>query len=230
MASARRFWSDPTRFSRLTIRSMGFSAGGSRPIRFISVSITAFLRAAPSDEGVILSLHPSDWLIDASPPTHDEDVAYPGEQPPTDDELDYALLRLDTQIGLARGRPPESAACPAAGFPFPSTRELVPGMALAIVQYAEGGPLKVAFDTNAVIGLNKAKNRVQYTTVTAIGSGGAPCFDSKWQLVALHQGTDDRNPTGPQPRQGIPISAIRARIARVGKLAALGGEPPEVSS
>lgn len=56
---------------------------------------------------------------------------------------------------------------------------------LAILQHPEGAPLKLAFDTQAIIGL-KSKNRVRYRTNTEGGSSGSPCFDADWNLIALH--------------------------------------------
>jgi hypothetical protein len=77
-----------------------------------------------------------------------------------------------------------------------------------------------------VIGLNENATRVRYRTQTERGSGGAPCFDRGWNLVAMHHMRDPAMVSAAQWRQGIPIAAIRERLQRVGKLRLLGGTRP----
>ncbi len=60
---------------------------------------------------------------------------------------------------------------------------------LAILQHAQGGPLKIAMNTNSVMGLDQNKRRLMYRTDTMPGSSGAPCFDINWNFVAMHQST-----------------------------------------
>ncbi len=174
--------------------------------------------------GTAVGLAPQ-WLIDASPYAPDEATDEPDRQLPTPDELDYALLALDSPVG---GEPPDLSASgtrPRGWLRVPERLSpLAPGAFLLIAHYPQGEPLKVTIDTDAVLGPNANGTRVRYKTMTAPGSTGAPCFDVNWNLVAMHHRRDPA--TIPQYRQGIPITAIRDRLIRVGKVGALGGEPP----
>lgn len=152
----------------------------------------------------------TEWLIDSSP----HGLAGP-------DELDYALLRVDGSPGDAPiGARPEPGA-PARGWiPIPRERRIwQPNEPLYILQHPLGEPLKLALDTQAIIGESEAGRRVRYRTNTEPGSSGSPCFDADWTLVALHNRGDDR----PQAtfNEGIPVHLIRARIERRGFGAAL---------
>jgi V8-like Glu-specific endopeptidase len=93
------------------------------------------------------------------------------------------------------------------------------------VQHPKAEPLKLAFDTDAIIGINENGTTVKYKTNTQPGSSGSPCFDINWNLVALHHSGDPdrRNPTY---NAGTPFSAICSRLERQGLLADLrNGQP-----
>lgn len=174
-------------------------------------------------EGVVFRLHPGEWLADASAYSPGEGD---GDPLPTTDELDYALLRLERPVGLNPMDAANGGGPPRGWLQVPEgPSNLVPGMPLSIAQYARGGPLKIAMDSNAVIGLNENGTRVRYRATTEPGSAGAPCFDAEWELVAMHQGHSGPNPD-PTYKKGIPIAAIRDRLKRMGKEDALGGAPP----
>jgi hypothetical protein len=133
----------------------------------------------------------------------------PDAPPPKPDELDYALLRLAT---------PQ----PARGFlaladPPPAP----PGGALIIVQHPQGDPLRFAIDTNAIIGSVHDGLRLRYTTNTAPGSSGSPCFSMDWDLLVLHHLGDPAS--GPATyNQGVPIGLIRKSIVARGAASLLG--------
>jgi V8-like Glu-specific endopeptidase len=91
------------------------------------------------------------------------------------------------------------------------------GAPLLIAQHPQGEPIKLAIDMDAVLGLNGNATRVRYATNTEPGSSGSPCFDMDWTLVALHHMGDPRW-RNPQYNEGVPISLIRARLARQGAL------------
>ena len=135
----------------------------------------------------------------------------------TEDELDYALLRLTQTVGNSD----------AGGFPrgwanLPDHPVALPvGAPLLIVQHPDGAPLKLALDTNAIIGLNAAKTRIRYTTNTESGSSGSPCFNMDWQLVALHHYGDPAWHTA-KFNQGVPAELIRRKIVADGFAALLG--------
>ena len=85
------------------------------------------------------------------------------------------------------------------------------GSPLFIVQHPSGAPLKLALDTQAVLGLNANGTRVRYRTNTQPGSSGSPCFNSQWELVALHHSGIVRF------NEGIPLARILDLLKQRGK-------------
>jgi len=159
-------------------------------------------------------LHP-DGCLDSSPVGGGEKL---GEELPlpTPDELDYALLRLasragDEQVeGKHRGwiALPNIVVAPQ------------PDAAILIVQQPSEAPMKLALDTEAVIGLNGNGTRLRYRTETEPGSSGSPVFTMDWDIIALHHFAYL------QPAkfsQAVPIPLIRHRIDRNGFGVALVG-------
>ena len=71
--------------------------------------------------------------------------------------------------------------------------------------------MKLALDTQAVIGANANGTRVRYRTNTDPGSSGSPCFTMDWDLVALHHYGDPKW-LNPLFNQGVPIELIRRHI------------------
>ena len=176
--------------------------------------------------GTEFRLVTKDWLADSSPYSKadivDDPSIVPGEE-----ELDYALLRVEGEPGnnpvSARNAEP---GAPVRGFiQVPSV-----GMALAIsdpvmiVQHPKGDPLKLAFDTNSITAVNGNRTRVRYRTNTEGGSSGSPAFDVNWNLLALHHAGDpDAKPaTLARWNQGVPIDTIRALITKRGCAGDLG--------
>ena len=92
-----------------------------------------------------------------------------------------------------------------------------------IAQHPDGKPLKLAIDTESVIGVNTNRTRVRYATNTEAGSSGSPVFDLDWKLVALHHLGDPAYDHPAAYNQGVPIDKIRDRLAKTGKADALGG-------
>jgi hypothetical protein len=93
---------------------------------------------------------------------------------------------------------------PADAYAFP------PGSPIIIVQHPQGDRLRLAIETNGIIGVNTARTRVTYRTNTLGGSSGSPCFNQDWTLVALHH-SGDPGVSAPY-NEGIPISTIRAHL------------------
>lgn len=157
-------------------------------------------------------------VADSSPYSPAEKTANPDQPEPTAEELDYALLLLANPVGSdayldrpARGWMALRDALPA----------LAEGAALLIVQHPDGAPMKLALDTNAVIGHFGSGRRLRYRTNTDPGSSGSPCLDLDWNLVALHHFGD---PAWQQPRfnQGVPIELIVRRLRARGHGGQLG--------
>lgn len=173
-------------------------------------------------QGVLASLHPTDWKIDDSPYAEAEAKNRPDEALPTVDQLDYALVRLDRPIG----NEPLNQASPnliRGWIPLPTTAPAItPNMPILILQHPNKEPLKLAFDTAGVIKIYENGTRVRYATNTDSGSSGSPCFDVNWNLVALHHYGDPAFDHVPSYNQGIPINMIRDRLKRNGKDGVLG--------
>jgi hypothetical protein len=158
----------------------------------------------------------SDGCIDFSPYSATEMIT-PDNPLPTPEELDYALLRLTDRIGeeQVNGAARGWIKLPNAVSPLPADTPIL------IVQHPEGMPIKLAMDTEAVIGLNANGTRIRYRTITEAGSAGSPVFTMDWDIVAMHHASDP-NWSNPMYRQGVPIELIRQRIERNGFGAALG--------
>lgn len=117
-----------------------------------------------------------EWLLDNSP----------------EKELDYALVRLAEKVGETRGKL------------TPQPFDFQPNLPLFILQHPDGGPLNV--QVGSIVSVNTLHKRVNYTTNTAGGSSGSPCFTMTWGLVALHHyGQNTSN-------MGIPLKDIKAHV------------------
>lgn len=106
------------------------------------------------------------WLIDGSPPG----------------QLDYALVRV-------AGAPGQQAVggqsnAPARGWLAPVAHPFTLGEPLLILQHPEARPLALA--PGAVTAIAPDQQRIAYSANTLPGSSGAPCFNTDWELVALH--------------------------------------------
>ena len=51
--------------------------------------------------------------------------------------------------------------------------------------------------------------RIRYRTATEGGSSGAPCFDYRWNVVAMHLGTRRTRAAAPLYSEAIPIDEVR---------------------
>jgi Trypsin-like peptidase domain len=167
--------------------------------------------------GVTVALG-SSGIVAHAPCSDAERTDTPDFPEPTADELDFALLHLDQAAGRhavdsgLRGwfRLPEQGIAPKTDAP------------LLIVQHPDGAPMKLAMDTQSVIGANGNGTRVRHRTNTDNGSSGSPCFSMDWDPVLLHHFGD---PAWGNPKfnQGVPLWLVRASIADAGHAALLTG-------
>jgi hypothetical protein len=163
--------------------------------------------------GTIYKLDPVAWLVNHSPYSYLDTIADPQDDPAVD-HLDFAVLRVDGKpgdepIGGSSNLQPD--ARPRGYLPLRKQGyAFTPNSPLFILQHPAGAELKLALDTEAVVGINGNGTRVRYRTNTEAGSSGSPCFDDRWNLVALHQAGDPKFAPlyHPQYNQGIPIDAI----------------------
>jgi trypsin-like peptidase len=155
--------------------------------------------------------------VDTSPYSAAEKTAKPDDPLPTLEELDYALLPLTSRVGEQQvgGAPRGWITLPKAVLP------LAVDSPILIVQHPEGTPMKLALDTQAVIGMNGNKTRLRYRTNTDPGSSGSPVFTMDWDIVALHHYGDPKY-LNPLFNQGVPIELIRQHIDKSGFGNALG--------
>lgn len=155
--------------------------------------------------------------LDSSPCSVAEKSGYPDAPLPTVNELDYALLRLAAPVGEEEieGAPRGWITLPNSVLPLPTDAPIL------IVQHPEGTPMKLALDTQAVIGLNGNRTRLRYRTNTDPGSSGSPVFTMDWEIVALHHYGDPKWQNA-RFNQGVPIELVRRRIINSGFENALG--------
>jgi V8-like Glu-specific endopeptidase len=167
-----------------------------------------------------------DWLYDQSPYSPEDNKVHPND--PSLNQLDYAILRVNGAPGNDPIGGNKAAADPNAtsrGWLTPVwDYDFLQNRALYIVEHPDGKPLKVAIDSDAVVGMNANRTRVRYTTETEPGSSGAPCFSAAWEWVAIHHSGDPKFLTGAKPEfnQGIPLAAIRALLQNRDKLGVFG--------
>jgi hypothetical protein len=178
-------------------------------------------------EGTTFSLA-HDWLIDQSPPSRVDFEVDPKSKEPAPDELDYALIRLESDVGNRPIGAKAEPGSPKRGWLIPRQKayNFAAHKALFIVQHPEGDPLKLALDTEAAPRINGNATRVRYGTNTEKGSSGSPCFNVNWELVALHHSGDPNFAPdhSPQYNEGIPFRAILDLLERR-KLASALGDP-----
>jgi len=115
-----------------------------------------------------------------------------------DDGLDYALVRVEGDISSR-------------GWLKPIVEDIKAGSTLILLQHNRGGPLKLSFETKAVVRLDRKEQRLVYHAQTEPGSGGAPCLDENLNLVAMHLAA-----TADGTRYGVPLFLIRRLLEKRG--------------
>ena len=136
---------------------------------------------------------------------------------PAPDKLDYALLLLveeagNQQVGKLQGGDEHKRGW--VRISAPTADAFSPNSPLFIVQHPATQPMKLALETQGIIGLNGNGTRVRHRVNTEPGSSGSPCFNQNWELIALHNG-GDKDPT-PTWNRGIPIDRIVEHIRNSG--------------
>lgn len=99
--------------------------------------------------------------------------------------LDFVLLRLDTRIGLqpidrGGGRRRGWIALPPNNVP----QNLQPQDWIIIPQHPSGWSQRI--DLGRFKEMDQTQTRIRYTTNTAEGTSGAPCFNQRFTLVGVH--------------------------------------------
>ena len=117
----------------------------------------------------------------------------------TTKELDFVLLRVEEAIKDADGLKPIRYKPLALGI----------GSGLNIIQHPAGDTMKIALSSNKVAYTGQ-EGIIQYASKTTGGSSGSPCFNDKWELVALHHASVAT--TFGSRREGILFDHIYPRI------------------
>lgn len=122
-------------------------------------------------------------------------------------QYDWAVIDVDQPMPDASYLPIENVGRPAAI-----------GDQVYIIQHPQGGPKKLSFARNEVTTVDES--HIQYLTGTTAGSSGAPVFNNRWEVVALHHmwvfGPGD-NPRMTR-KEGVRIERIAASMRELGLL------------
>jgi V8-like Glu-specific endopeptidase len=157
------------------------------------------------NNGVIYKMAAANWDLDKS------ESFSPVDQDGPADRLDYALVRLAESAGTDPvGKKDAGTGQPRGHFVPRDPYEFAAASPLFIVQHPDAEPVKMAFDTDAIIGLNGNGTRVRYKTNTEGGSSGSPCLTQNLELVALHHAGDPNFERPADWNQGIPFGKILA--------------------
>lgn len=124
--------------------------------------------------------------------------------------LDFALVRLDQKVGL---QPVETAGGRRrlwVRFP-PDTvpQGLQPDDWIIIPQHPNGLPQRI--DLGRFRECDQTKTRIRYSTNTAHGTSGAPCFNHRYELVGIHNAYVGP-PAKPLANQAIRLDHIAAVV------------------
>jgi hypothetical protein len=170
-------------------------------------------------DGTVVGPRRGEWLLADSKPTAGEVAKNPDLSIPGPDELDYALIRLEVDLGNRPADPGAVEDAPKRRWVRlpPKRPEFTDPMGLTILQHPDGLALRMAIDTSGIsqadgFWLNSPETRVRYATRTGEGSSGAPCFNLSWDLVALHIYGGKQAETGKKFNLGVPIAAVRASL------------------
>ncbi|GAB3847470.1 trypsin-like peptidase domain-containing protein [Dactylosporangium cerinum] len=119
-----------------------------------------------------------------------------------DPQLDFAVLRVDGKLG---GEPRGWVESVRVDAPEPYED-------LFLLHHPEGGPLRMSI--GPLLDVDVDGTRLRHAVNTAPGSSGAPCFDTRLALVAMHQGGDPdiRPQHRPTHNRAVPITAIRRAL------------------
>lgn len=151
----------------------------------------------------------ADWYIDHAPYSPFDSKPDPKGGDPSNDELDFALIRLAEPIG---DQPISAKSEEQRGWVPLMDRKIVTAkkQMIAILQHPKGGPMKLAMGMAEALTLNAAGNRVRHGVPTDRGSSGSPLFDQDWNVLALHH-MGDPSELDPKFNEAIPVSLIATR-------------------
>jgi hypothetical protein len=161
------------------------------------------------NHGIECGLAPGDpraWLLASSPASAADLQANPAVIA-SPNELDFALVRLDTAAG--RQQVPGGTTRGWFDLDHPAPR-LEPGLPILILQHPASVPVKLATDTRGLVEVNANATRVTYRANTLRGSSGSPCFTLDFVPIALHHAGEPNFGVG--RNEGVPLVRIVAAL------------------
>jgi hypothetical protein len=175
--------------------------------------------AASADGKVIdqgIALDASRGVLDSSPPSGNDPNLANGN--PTGDELDYALLRLERDIGHEPAGSGKNLDAPARSWTQLAAGSIGKGDPILVLQHPQNPvswnlePLKLTMGRTLDIVADGL--RLRHDANTLPGSSGSPCFSASLALVALHHAGGDSRQEKADYNQAIPIAKIIGRLER----------------
>ncbi len=163
--------------------------------------------------GIEVSLA-DDWCIDASPPSPFELGI--GDEGPTNQTLDYALIRLSKSIGndqtITTGE--------TRGWVKISKEQPLPPQhsIIFVIQHPAGLPIKLA--VGDLTGKSDDTFRIFHSANTEPGASGSIILNAKLEPIALHHAGDllyNRGIIGtPKKNQAVPLDKILSKLIEKG--------------
>jgi hypothetical protein len=174
---------------------------------------------AASDDGTVINpgqVFPAESVfVDESPPSRYDPNLVDGD--PTDNECDYALLKLTTDIGNLPAGSRENITADLRGWVALAGGQIDSGDPIFVLQHPQDQntwklqPLKLTM--GKVLEFAGGGRRLRHDANTLPGSSGSPCFSASLSLVGLHHAGGDSRYTHSNFNQAIPIEKIIAKLS-----------------
>jgi hypothetical protein len=156
----------------------------------------------------------NDWCVDSSPPSSSE--LGTGNDEPTGETLDFALLRLERPVGQENTATGQKRGWVAVSKdqPLPQDHDIV-----LVVQHPEGLPVKLAIGDVTEKSTNNL--RILHTANTNPGASGSVVVNARLEAIGLHHAGDLLYSKGkigtPLKNQAVPTSKIIGRLVERGR-------------
>lgn len=183
-------------------------------------------------DGTIYPLCSRDWLVAERPHSKPDET---GSGEPMANELDYAVLRLDTPAGqdvVGRGNAagsggvqPDLDAAKRGWIRISPPLPAAARLNLLVLQHPDHKPMQLAL--GEIEEITGKGIRVRHNASTLPGSSGSPCFNPDLDIVALHHAGDPLYDIfHGRYNQAIPMASIIADLQARGVEPFWEKEPP----